>query len=332
MANSGSAGTGTSGDDPRVEMVAPDAAGTATGYAPGSIGNVGPGLDILGLAVEGAGDTVTVAWSASAGMAINEPGHPSLPRDPDRHSAAIAAAAVLRSAGYRGSRGLVLSVSKGLPLAGGQGGSAASAIAAAVATNRLLGDPLDQTRLLEAGLEAETAVAGRHLDNLAPSLLGGLVLIRGLHPIDVVRVPVPAGLRLVLVHPALEMRTCEGRAVLPAAVDRELALTQAANVAAMVLGAATGDLALLCRAVDDRIAEPARAPLLPGFRAAQRAARDAGAAACSISGSGPTVFALTDSDASARAIAAAMVAAYRAEAIAATSRIAQVDLAGARII
>jgi homoserine kinase len=223
-----------------------------------------------------------------------------------------------------------LSVTKGLPLSGGQGGSAASAVAGAVAANAILGAGLDQSALLECALEAEATVAGRHLDNIAPSLLGGLVLIRSLSPIDVVRLPTPA-VRIVLVHPRQRLKTRDARAALPEFLPRELALQQAANIAAMVAGACLGDIELLGRAIDDRIAEPARASLLPGFLAARRAAIEAGALGCSISGAGPTSFALARDDEQAAAVAATMVAAYLDGGVFAKAIITGVDSEGARL-
>lgn len=296
--------------------------------APGSVGNVGSGLDVLGLAVAGAGDTVELAWGGESGVTVLDPGHPSLPRDPRRNTAAIAAAAVFARLGI--TRGARLSVQKGLPLSGGQGGSAASAIAGAVAADQLVGGGLDPRALLECALVAESTVAGRHLDNLAPSLLGGLVLVRSLEPIEVVRLSVPESLRVVLVHPAMEMATRDARAALPEMLPRAIALEQGANIAAIVAGALLGDIALMGRGVTDRIAEPSRAPLLPGFRAAKDAALAAGALGCSISGAGPTAFALADDDGVAARIADAMVAAYRAAGLDASSRIATVDREGAR--
>ena len=300
-----------------------------TVFAPGSVGNVGPGLDILGLAVEGPGDRVTAELSLGRGVTVTESGHAELPTDPERHAAAIAATAVLAAAGA--SRiGLTLRCRKGLPLAGGQGGSAASAVAGAVAANLLLGEPLDATALLQAALASEERLAGRHADNVAPILLGGIVLVRSLDPLDVIPLPVPGGLRVVLAHPAQRMATADARAALPATVTRAIALHQAAQVAAMVAALASGDLRLLGRALDDRIAEPARAPHLPGFLAAKAAALAAGALGSSISGAGPTAFALVDGDAAARLVADAMVAAYRDEGVAATTRIARIDVQGAR--
>lgn len=299
-------------------------------FAPGSVGNVGPGLDVLGMAVGGAGDEVIGERYGDSGVIIADPGHPSLPTDPAAHSSGIAASEVLRRGGA--GFGVRLRVRKGLPLAGGQGGSAASAVAGALAANLLLDRPLPAEALIAAALEAEAVVAGRHADNIVAILLGGLVLIRSLDPLDLVRLPVPAGLRVILAHPDGSMNTRDGRAVLPASVPREVALHQAAQVGAIVAAAYSGDLALLGRAIDDRIAEPARAPLLKGFAEAKRAAMAAQALGCSISGSGPTAFALAGDDQSAARIGTAMAAAYAALGIHCTTRIALPDLQGARAL
>ncbi len=310
------------------------APGPVTAFAPGGVGNVGPGLDILGLAVDGAGDTVRAEWTRDAGIRILDPGHPSLPRDPARHTSALAARAVLAAAGERltGERGIALWVRKGLPLSGGQGGSAASAVAGAVAANALLGAPLDRAELLAACLVAEETVAGRHLDNIAPSLLGGIVLIRCMDTPDIVQLPVPGELMVVLVRPEQQLRTAEARAVLPREVPRDVALYQAAQVGAFVAALALGDYALLGRAIDDRIAEPARAGLLPGFAEAKAAALAAGALGSSISGGGPTAFALTRGRAAGDRVAAAMIAAYAAAGLRSDARVAAVDRVGARLL
>jgi homoserine kinase len=303
-------------------------------YAPGGIGNMGPGLDILGCAVTGAGDTIELEWCdelRDAPLTIAEPGHPELPTDPGRHAASIAALAVLRNAPERPRRSVVMRATKGLPLAGGQGGSAASAVAGAVAMNALLGSPLDERALLDAALEAEAAVAGRHADNVAPALLGGVVLVRSVDPLDLVRLPFPAELRVVLVQPEQRLPTAHARAVLPNAVDRAVAVRQSGNVAGMVAALMSGDLDLLRRALDDGIAEPARAPLLPGFREAKMAALEAGALGCSISGAGPTSFAFAANDEDAQSIGAAMIAAYQSRRVSATLRVARIDERGARL-
>jgi homoserine kinase len=299
-------------------------------FAPGSIGNIGPGLDILGCAVTGPGDRVTARRADSVGVSIDEAGHPELSRDPSRHASAIAAGEVLRRANAA-NVGVSLHIEKGLPLAGGQGGSAASAVAGAIATNELLGGPLDQRELLFSALVAEEQLAGRHIDNLAPALFGGIVLIRSIDPLDIVSLPVPRELRIVLVHPRMRLRTADARAVLPRSVDLHTTLAQAAAVASMVAAFCTGDLAVLRGAVSDRIAEPARAPLLPGFLEAKAAALEAGALGCSISGGGPTAFALFDRADTAHAAMQAMVRAYESCGVPAAGRVEGIDERGARI-
>jgi homoserine kinase len=307
------------------------AGASVTARAPGGIGNMGPGIDILGCAVTGRYDRVRVTRRAAKGIHIEEPGHPDLPTEPQRHAAAIAADEVLRRAGAT-AVGLSIHVSKELPIAGGQGGSSASAVAAALATNLLLGDPLSRNELLLASLEAEGRVAGRHLDNVAPALLGGIQLVLSVDPLHIVRIPAPSNLRVVLAHPNQRLRTADARAVLPRTIDRGTAMAQAASIAAMVAAFATGDLVLLRAAVNDRIAEPARTPLLPGFAEAKRAALAVGALGCSISGAGPTAFAFASTDEEAATIADAMCDAYASCGVEATSRIARIDEDGARVV
>ena len=308
--------------------------GRVTAFAPGGVGNVGPGLDILGLALTGPGDTVTAEWADLPGIQILNPGHPELPRDPGRHTAGFAARVVLEQADNQRRRaaGIALRVRKGLPLSGGQGGSAASAVAGAVAVNALLGNPFDRDALVSACLAAEESVSGRHADNIAPSLLGGIVLIRSLEPLDLVQLPVPEDLCVVVARPDQRLRTAESRSVLPPTVSLAVALHQAAQVGAMVAALATGDYALLGRAIDDRIAEPARAALLPGFREAKEAALAAGAVGSSISGAGPTVFALVQGLDSGQRVASAMAAAYAGLGHPSEVRVAQIDRRGARLI
>jgi homoserine kinase len=310
------------------------ATSSVTAFAPGGVGNIGPGLDILGLAVSGLGDTVRAEWTKGPGVQIREPGHPELPADASRHTAGLAARAVIDRVGDRAlrGRGIALTVSKGLPLSGGQGGSAASAVAGAVAVNALLGSPLERMALVGASLEAEETVSGRHADNVAPSLLGGIVLIRSLEPLDLIQLPVPDELWIVLARPDQRLRTADARSVLPAEISRGVALHQAAQVGAIVAALASGNYALLGRAIDDRIAEPVRTRLLPGFQEAKRAAMAAGALGSSISGGGPTAFALVRGQAAGKRVAAAMMAAYTGCGYRSDVRVAQVDRKGARVI
>ena len=299
---------------------------------PGSIGNMGPGLDVLGCAIAGLRDEVIAEWCREPEITVLDAGHPDLPGSPALHTAAIAAAAVFHRAQTSGATpaapGIALSVKKGLPLSGGQGGSAASAVAGAVATNALFGGALDSTTLLECCLVAEAKVAGRHLDNIAPALFGGIILIRCIDPIDIVRLPVPRGLLLVLAHPAQRLATAMARRALPRVVALPIVTHQLAHVAAMVAACYLDDLALFGRSIDDRIAEPARASLIPGFIEAKRAAMDAGALGASIAGAGPTAFAISDDPARAHQIASAMNGSYARQGIECTTTVAEIDMDG----
>jgi homoserine kinase len=195
----------------------------------------------------------------------------------------------------------------------------------------LLGSPLATSEVLACCLEAESTVAGRHLDNIAPSLLGGIVLVRSLEPIDVHPLPVPRDLQIVLVRPEQRLATAASRAVLPGEIARASVVHQLAHVAAVVDALHRSDLRLLGAAMDDRIAEPARAPLIPGFTAAKNAALEAGALGASISGAGPTMFALCGDDRCAERVGTAMQQAFQAAGVAATYRVARVDEVGARV-
>ena len=299
---------------------------------PGSIGNLGPGLDVLGCAIAGARDEVIAEWCRAPGVSVLDSGHADLPSSPSRHTSAIAAAAVLHEALQRGitlrEPGIALTVRKGLPLSGGQGGSAASAVAGAAAANALLGAMLDTNALLACCLVAEAKVAGRHLDNIAPALLGGIVLIRCIDPVDVVRLPVPDGLLIVLAHPAQRLSTAMSRRALPAEVSLGIVTHQLGQVGAMVAACFTNDLELFGRSIDDRIAEPARASLIPGFGDAKRAALAAGALGASISGAGPTLFAIADGPERAAQVAAAMREAYGRHGLECTTTVTDIDQQG----
>jgi homoserine kinase len=284
-----------------------------TAFAPATVSNVACGFDVLGFALASPGDEVT-ARLVPAGVSIDgiagDDGR--LPRDAARNTAGVAARALLTAVGER--RGVALTIRKGLPLASGLGGSAASAAAAVVAVDALfeLHAPIDT--LVACALEGERLGAGSaHADNVAPALCGGFVLVRCPSPPDIIRLPVPAGLTAVVVHPDLEIETAKARALLGESVPLADAIRQWANLGALIDGLHRGDFAQIARALEDTIAEPRRAPLVPGLAAIKRAALGAGALGCSLSGSGPSLFALCRSTADAERVASAMTAAVRAE-------------------
>lgn len=302
-----------------------------TAFAPASVANLGPGFDILGLALTGAGDRVTARRAGAPGVRVvrvsGDGGR--LSRDADANTAGIAAIATLKRAGVTDA-GIELELDKGLPIGSGLGSSAASAAAAAFAVNQLLGAPLRKSELIEPCVEAEAAVSGRHADNVAAALLGGLILVRSLDPLDLVRLPVPDGLQVVVVSPEIEVSTRRAREVLPTEVPLGAAVRNAANLAALVAACHSGDLALLARCVTDEIVTPARAGLIPGCAAVIAAAVGAGALGSSISGSGPTIFALARSRRSAEEIGRAMQRAFSDHGLPSTVHVSAGESPGAR--
>jgi homoserine kinase len=284
---------------------------SVTAFAPATVSNVACGFDVLGFALDTPGDEVT-ARRAGGGVRIARIDGDSgrLPRDASKNTAGVAAQALLRAVGDTG--GIELTVSKGLPLSSGLGGSAASAVAAVVAVDALIGSQLPIDTLLTCAFEGERIGAGSaHADNIAPCLYGGFVLVRRASPPDIVRLPVPAGLTAVVVHPDLEIETAKARALLGDSVPLADAIRQWANLGAFVDALHRGDFALLSRSLEDAIAEPRRAPLVPGLAAIKEAAADAGALGCSLSGSGPSLFALCRGLDIAERVAAEMTTAIR---------------------
>ncbi len=282
-------------------------------FAPATVSNVAAGFDVLGFALDEPGDVVVARLAETPGVVIGEMTGDGgrLSRDPGKNTAGAAARALLAALGTR--QGIVLDVHKGLPLASGVGSSGASAVAAVVAVNELLGRPASLELVCQAAMQGEQAGCGAvHPDNVAPSLYGGFVLARSVEPPDIVRLPVPAGLSCAVLHPHLEVQTGTARALLGDSVPLATAVRQWANLGALVSALHTGDLALLSRSLVDHVAEPKRAVLVPGFARVKAAALEAGALGCSLSGSGPSIFALAPSLEAARVVGEAMAAAYAA--------------------
>jgi len=313
-------------------------------YAPASVSNLGPGFDVIGLALDRPGDSVEAERSDEPGVQIagisGEGG--VLSRDPTLNVAGVAAASVLArlsemtvtpSAGWL-PRGIRLWLRKGMPLASGLGSSAASSVAGAMAANELCGRRLSRLELLPSALEGERVASGsRHADNAAPSLLGGIVLVRSYDPLDILELPVPPGLWVAVVHPHCSVKTAEARALVADHRFRiEQCVANLGNIGALVSALYRADLKLLGRSIDDRLVEPLRAHLIPGFVEVKAAARRAGALGCSISGSGPSVFAFADDEARAMEVSGAMREAFRGAAgLETDAYVGRVNAAGARV-
>lgn len=309
------------------------AADRAFAFAPASMANLGIGFDILGLALDEPGDTVIAETCDIPGVTIAsvEGDEGRLPLDADKNSASVAAQAVLQAVGS--DQGVALRIHKGLPLGSGLGSSAASAVAAAVAVNALLGNPLSKADLLAPALEGEAVVSGYHADNIAPALLGGIVLIGGTDITALRHLPVPDTLHLAVITPDVTVLTREARAVLPQAVPLKTMIAQTAGVAQLIDALYRGDIQAAAAAMErDNVVEPSRAHLMPLLAEARTTAKRAGALGLVISGAGPTLAAVCDSAEISKAVARALCALYTEAGIGATARAARVNMDGARVL
>ncbi len=308
---------------------------TITAFAPASIGNVAVGFDMLGLALTGVGDRVQARKTDGANVTLAEVRgldgevHPYLSNNADENTASIAAQALWNDHGE--SCGVELKVQKGIPLQSGMGSSAASAVAAVVAVNALLETPLPTEALLTYALEGEKyASGGLHADNVAPSLLGGLILCPQVLLPQVVSLPVPKDVSAVLLHPDLQVNTAQARRRLAKSYTMAQWLEQQGLLAGFVAACAAGDIDLIRKTLRDVVIEPQRSEAVPCFAAVTEAARRSGALGCSLSGSGPSMFALCV-ESEARNIASAMEHACRLQGIGCQSWVSPMTAPGARV-
>lgn len=301
-------------------------------FAPATVSNLGPGFDCLGLALRGPGDRVRARRAETAGVEILkiEGDGGKLPRAADKNTAGVAVAALLRR--FAPDAGIELEVYKGLPLGSGLGSSGASACAALVAADAALTLGLQPTQMVELAREAERVACGAaHPDNVAPAILGGVVLIPQLEPLRLIALPSPNDLWLAVYTPGCSVATADARAVLPAQVPLAAAVQHASRLGLLVHALHCGDLSLLGEAIVDEIVEPCRASLIPGYLDAKAACCEAGALACSISGSGPTTFALAGSRSRAEALLGILEECFTLEGVPGSGLVDQVG-PGARVI
>ena len=304
----------------------------ASAFAPATVGNVGIGFDILGHTVQSVGDRVTAQRSATPGVRIRAITGTAadLPIDPERNTAGKAVLSLWRACGAHG--GVELEIEKGIPLGSGLGGSAASAVAAVVAANALLDQARPQLELLKFAMLGEQVASGSiHVDNIAASLFGGLVLTVGVDNPRIKQIPVPPAIRCVLVHPHMFLSTREARGILSRTVTLSDFVWQSANLAGFISGCYSNDLDMIRDSFEDVVIEPQRQALIPGFRQVRAAAMGADALGCSISGAGPTVFAWCEEQRAAP-IRDAMVAAFGAHGLASDAWITSIEPAGARLV
>jgi|TARA_B100000315_G_scaffold216661_1_gene216708 homoserine kinase len=300
-------------------------------FAPATVANIGPGFDILGMAVTGLGDVVEARGNESGVVISHIEGTDKLPMESEKNTAGIAASEVLKLLENPG--GIEIKLKKGLPLGSGLGSSAASAAAGAFAANALYGNKLSKEELILPATKAEEKVSGFHADNTAPSLLGSAVLVRSLKPLDVIKLGTIDEITIVLVTPDNSIFTKEARTVLPDSVTLEKYVRNMANTSAVSTAFVKNDYGLFVRSLTDEVVEPERAKLINGIDEVKKAGLDAGADSVNISGSGPTLFAvINQQEEKANSIASDMVQAFSNAGRESKSQISRIDLEGTRII
>jgi homoserine kinase len=305
---------------------------SARASAPATVANVSCGFDVFGFAVASPEDEVEIELTTLTEVKIESITGDGglLPLDATKNTAGVAVQKFLAHTGWQ--TGASIRLNKKLPLGSGMGSSAASAVAAVLAINALHPTPLPRTELLPFALEAERIACGAaHADNAAPSLLGGFTLIRSYDPLDVIQISCPANLYCVLVHPHIEVKTKDARLVMKTSVPIRDAITQWGNTAGLVAGLLKNDFELIGRSLQDVVAEPVRSMLIPGFYDIQQQARMAGALGCGISGSGPSLFALTEGIDRAHAVGETIQRAFQKTGLASDVYISGINTTGGRV-
>ncbi|MGA0132797.1 MAG: homoserine kinase [Opitutales bacterium] len=303
-------------------------------FSPATVANVACGFDVLGFAIEKPGDEIVARLSDRPGLRITQitGDDGRLPLDPARNTAGVAALGLLRHLG-RPEIGIELEIHKKMPFGSGLGSSAASAVGGAFVVNHLLGAPLDRRQLLPFVVAGEAAADGAwHADNVAPCLLGGITLIRSNAELDVMDVPIPDRLWAAVVHPDIVVLTKVAREIMPRHVQLETSTQQSGNLGGLLCGFFKSDYPLIGRSLHDLVAEPHRQRLIPGFYRAKRAAMDAGALGFSISGAGPSVFALCEGEATARRVAEAVAAVFAEAQLKAVPYVSRVNPKGVHVV
>lgn len=277
-------------------------------YAPGTVANLVCGFDILGLALNEPCDIMEVRLLDEPKVIIHNRDEFNLPTDPEKNVAGVVFLSIMEKIG--GNTGFEVTIEKHIKPGSGIGSSAASAAGAAVAANHLLGNIFDTDELIQFAMNGEKLASGvKHADNIAPCILGGVSLIRSIHPLDIISIPSP-DLHVTVVHPQIEVRTSDARQILRKQVLLKDAIRQWGNIAGLVAGLLKNDLDLIGRSLEDVIIEPVRSILIPGFDEVKAGCKAAGALGGGISGSGPSIFMLSKNETTARAVEAAMKDVY----------------------
>ena len=278
-------------------------------FSPATIANVSCGFDVLGLALDTVGDVMTIRKVAKKGVTITKISGQNLPLETHKNVAGVAALALLSET--NSDFGFEIEIDKQIKPGSGIGSSAASSAGAVWAINELLGKPFRSTDLVRFAMEGERLATGvAHADNVAPALFGGFTLVRSYSPLDIISIPTPNELYATVIHPQIEVKTADAREILKTTVPLKDAIKQWGNVGGLISGLYTEDYNLIGRSLEDFIIEPIRSISIPAFDSVKQQSLNAGALGCGISGSGPSIFALSKGEETAKNVANAMKAVY----------------------
>ncbi len=278
-------------------------------FCPATIANLSCGFDVLGLCLATAGDEMIIRKSNKKGIRITKIVGADLPLETENNVAGVAALAMLEE--VETDFGFEIEIYKNIKAGSGIGSSAASSAGAVFGINELLGRPFTRKELVKFAMQGEKLASGNaHVDNVAPCLLGGFTLVRCSNPLDIIKIDSPSELYATVVHPQIELKTSDARSVLKQTVSLKSAITQWGNVGGLVAGLYTNDYELIGRSLHDEIIEPIRSMLIPGFDLIKKTAYENGALGSGISGSGPSIFALSKGKETAEKIAKAMSKVY----------------------
>ena len=278
-------------------------------FCPATIANISCGFDVLGLCLETVGDEMIIRKSDVKGIKITKIVGEELPLETSKNVAGVAALALLDAIDYK--FGFEIEIYKNIKPGSGIGSSAASAAGAVFGINELLGKPFNRKELVEFAMKGEAIASGsEHADNVAPAILGGITLVRSSAPLDIIKIESPSELYATVIHPQIELKTSEMRAVLQPMIPLKSAILQWGNLGGLIAGFYTSDYELIGRSLHDEIVEPLRGPFIPKFDVIKKTALENGALGSGISGSGPSIFALSKGIETANRIAKAMFVIY----------------------
>ena len=280
-----------------------------TVFCPATIANLNCGFDVMGLCLEGIGDEMIIRKVANKGIRITKITGADLPLETEKNVAGVAGLALYHA--VNPDYGFEIEIHKRIKAGSGIGSSSASAAGAVFGINELMGKPFTKHQLVDFAMKGEVIASGsEHADNVAPCLLGGFTLVRGYHPLDVIKIKSPANLFAVVLHPHIEVKTADARAVLKPEILLKDAIIQWGNLGGLIAGLYTEDYELIGRSLQDVIVEPARKHLIPNFDVVKQAALNNGALGAGISGAGPSIFALCKGQEIAEKVAFAMSESY----------------------